>query len=272
MTSKRIITNNFEIIDAHAHIYPEKIAEKASKSIGDFYSINMDHHGASSELIEEGKSAGISRFLVHSVATTPRQAHSINLYLLEELKRHKEFIGFITLHPDQTIEELRQEIDFGIENGFKGIKLHPDFQKFFVCGGRAEKIYQANDGRLPILLHAGDCRYGYSKPERVALALKMHPKQKMICAHFGGWSEWRDLSCYDGLDNAYFDTSSSLYAITKERAVSVIRRFGAEKFFFGTDYPMWDATEELERFFALDLTDDERRKILSQNLKDFLKL
>ena len=28
-----------EIIDAHAHIYPDKIAEKATNAIGDFYDI-----------------------------------------------------------------------------------------------------------------------------------------------------------------------------------------------------------------------------------------
>ena len=31
-----------EIIDAHAHIYPHKIADKATKAVGDFYNIPME--------------------------------------------------------------------------------------------------------------------------------------------------------------------------------------------------------------------------------------
>ena len=31
-----------DIIDFHAHIYPDKIAEKASHSVGEFYSIPMN--------------------------------------------------------------------------------------------------------------------------------------------------------------------------------------------------------------------------------------
>ena len=272
MTERKTKTKDFEIIDSHAHIYPDKIAEKASVAISNFYDIEMLHHGSTKELLEEGKSAGISRFLVHSVATTAEQVHRINLFLLSEITTHSEFIGFMSLHPDMEIEDMKREVEFGIENGFKGIKLHPDFQRFHIDGKRAEKIYEAVDGRLPILVHAGDYRYDFSKPSRVSNALKMHPNQTLICAHFGGWSEWEDLSCYKGLDNAYFDTCSSLYTLDKEKAVEIIREFGADKFFFGTDYPMWDAGEELERFFALQLTDEERQMILSKNLINFLKL
>ena len=51
-----------------------------------------------------------------------------------------------------------------------------------------------------------------------------------------------------------------------------MEKFGVYKFFFGTDYPMWDATEVLERFNALDLTEEEKEKILSLNIKKLLNL
>jgi hypothetical protein len=37
------------IIDAHAHIYPNKIAEKATDTIGKFYDIPMQHVGLPEE-------------------------------------------------------------------------------------------------------------------------------------------------------------------------------------------------------------------------------
>lgn len=47
---------------------------------------------------------------------------------------------------------------------------------------------------------------------------------------------------------------------------TMIRTYGAENCFFGVDFPMWDHEEELNRFFALSLTEEENRKILSENL------
>ena len=120
-----------EIIDAHAHIYPEKIAAKATETIGVFYDIKMDMpSGTAERLLEQGKYAGISRFVVHSVATTAHQVRSINEFIKREVEAHPEFIGFITLHQDLTEEEIVHEVDWAIANNMHGIKLHPDFQKF----------------------------------------------------------------------------------------------------------------------------------------------
>ena len=70
----------------------------------------------------------------------------------------------------------------------------------------------------------------------------------------------------------YVDTSSSLYAIPPERATEIIRAYGADNVFFGTDYPMWLPTEEIARFNALGLTDEEREKILHKNAERFFSL
>ena len=53
-----------EIIDAHAHIYPEKIAAKATDTIGIFYDIKMEMPaGTAEQLLEDGRRAGISRYV-----------------------------------------------------------------------------------------------------------------------------------------------------------------------------------------------------------------
>ena len=40
-----------KIIDFHTHIYPDKIAEKASQATGDFYHIKPSYSGTSKELL-----------------------------------------------------------------------------------------------------------------------------------------------------------------------------------------------------------------------------
>ena len=262
-----------EIINAHAHIYPEKIAQKATDTIGVFYDIKMQMPAGTSErLIEDGKRAGITGYVVHSVATTAHQVRSINEFLKREVSAHPEFIGFIALHQDLTEEDIEREIDWAIENGFKGIKLHPDFQKFFIDDEEVEKFYRAASGKLPILFHIGDDRYDFSKPERLVRIAKKYPDTTFIAAHFGGYRCWEDAQLYRGLDNVYFDTCSSLPFITPEKAKEIIDMLGADRFFFATDFPMWDSASELERFKTIPLTNAEREMIYSANIKKLLKL
>ncbi len=262
-----------EIINAHAHIYPEKIAAKATDTIGVFYDIKMNMPAGTAErLIEDGAKAGITRYVVHSVATTAHQVRSINEFIKREVDEHPEFIGFITLHQDLTEEEIFHEVDWALENGFHGIKLHPDFQKFNIDDPAVEKFYRAAEGRLPILFHVGDDRYEYSKPHRLVRMAKKYPRLQFIAAHFGGYRCWEDADLYVGLDNVYFDTCSSLPFITPERATELIKLLGADRFFFATDFPMWDSRGELERFNKLTLTDKERKMIFSENIKKLLKI
>ncbi len=262
-----------EIINAHAHIYPEKIAKKATDTIGVFYDIKMQMPAGTPErLIEDGAAAGITRYVVHSVATTAHQVRSINEFIKSELDKHAEFIGFITLHQDLTEEEVFAEVDWAVKNGFKGIKLHPDFQKFNIDDEGAEKFYRAASGRLPILFHVGDDRYDFSSPERLVRMAKKYPNLNFIAAHFGGYRCWEKAEVYKGLSNVYFDTCSSLPFISAEKAKEIIDMLGADKFFFATDFPMWDALSELERFNRIPLTETERKMIFSENINGLLNI
>ncbi len=262
-----------EIINAHAHIYPEKIAAKATDTIGNFYDIKMQMPAGTAErLLEDGKRAGITRHVVHSVATTAHQVRSINEFIKREVEAHPEFIGFITLHQDLSEEEIQNEVEWAIANNMRGVKLHPDFQRFNIDDEIAEKFYRAVGSRLPILFHIGDDRYEFSKPHRLVKMAKKYPEVIFIAAHFGGYRCWADATLYRGLNNIYFDTCSSLPFISADEAKKIIDIHGASKFFFATDFPMWDAKSELERFNKIPLTDDEKELILSKNIKRLLNI
>ena len=181
----------------------------------------------------------------------------------------------MTLHEDMSEKEISEEINWALESGFHGIKLHPDFQKFHVDAENAEKIYRAvaeTSKIFPILLHMGDDRYDFSEPERLVKMAQKYPSVTFIAAHFGGYRCWHKSEVYKGLDNVYFDTSSSLAFITPEKAKEIIDLLGYEKFFFGDDFPMWDAKGEFERFCKIPLTEREKECILSTNVKNLLKL
>lgn len=262
------------IFDAHVHIYPDKIAEKASVNVGKFYDIPMKFNGKIETLMNSCKEAGVEHCLVHSVATTHDQVPKINDFIKASVDASKGmFTGFCTLHPSMDAKETEAEIERVISMGLKGIKLHPDCQKFAIDDKHAMEMYEVIDNRLPILFHTGDKRYDYSNADRFRAAAKRFPKQRMIGAHFGGYSVWEDsVKKLADLENVWFDESSSLAFITPEKAKEYINIYGAHRIFFGTDYPMWGAGDELERFDRIDLDDSQRQMILWDNITKFLNM
>lgn len=256
------------IIDMHAHIYKEKIAQKAANSIGGFYGIAARCQGTTEELLRLGKKAGIDRFLVSSVATYPEQVKKINEFLFEEAAAHPELIAFATLHP--LMEDMETELDRLEKMNFKGIKLHPDFQEFYADSEEAMAMYEKIGERFSVLLHAGDKNRDWSQPERIARVAAAMPHMTFIAAHLGGYSVWEDGSALRGMKNVYVDTSSSLCFLKPEEAVRMIREHGVERVFFGTDYPLWEPGEELALFNALPLTEEERELILHKNAEAFI--
>lgn len=259
------------IIDAHAHIFPDKIAEKAAAGISEFYAgMTMDSGGTLGELLRKGNEAGVDRFLVQSVATVPQQVTAINDYIAGCVKNHPDkLIGFGAMHPD--LPDIQGETERLISLGLRGIKLHSDFQSFAIDDERAFPIYEAAEGRLPILFHCGDPRSDFSSPERLMRVIKRFPRLTVIGAHFAGWTVWDksaellgDYIRENPECGVYTDCSSSLYAMRPEHAAELIRKFGADRVMWGTDYPMWNPKEELERFDKVPLTERERELVLGK--------
>jgi hypothetical protein len=257
------------IIDFHTHIYPEKIAAKAVASVSEFYSIEVCKDGTADTLLECGRLGGIGHFVVFTAAIVPEKVQTINDYITSACREHPEFTGFGTLHPD--MENPQDEIERLIGLGLRGIKFHPDMQRFNIDDKKAMDIYAILEGRLPIIFHTGDYRYSFSHPSRLARALDNFPKLCAIAAHFGGWSLF-DVA-YDYFHNrfCYFDISSSLPLIGNRRAAELIRSYGAERFLFGSDYPMWDPAVCVQEFMEIDLSDNERELILWKNAQKILK-
>ncbi len=262
----------YRIFDAHAHIYPEKIALKASKTIGEFYDIEMGFDGTSETLLSLGDKYCVQRFLVHSVATVPHQVTRINDFIVDEVSRHQDrFIGFATLHPD--FENPYEELSRVRGLGLLGVKLHPDFQKFEISDEKMDDAYRAMaELDMPVLFHTGDKRFRWSSPAHIPIVLKKHKNLKVICAHFGAYSEWGEAADCLRNEGVWVDTSSSMFMLSNEEARRYISVYGEDHVLFGSDYPMWNVGDEIQNILKLELSDAANEKIFAGNLETLLKL
>ncbi len=268
-----MIDNKYYVIDSHCHIYPEKIALKAVAGTDNFYGGKSFCKGTTSDLLVEGVNAGIDHFIVQSVATTPKQVKSINDFIADEVaKSNGKMTGLGTLHPDS--DNIKGDVEYLVSLGLKGVKLHPDIQRFKIDDYRCLKIYELCEEKgLPVLMHTGDYRYDFSNPNRLLPVLKIYTNLTIIGAHLGGWSVWDKASeQLSGIVNFYVDCSSSMPYLKPELTLEIIRRYGADRVLFGTDYPMWSPVAELKSFLELGLTEQETQLILSENAKKLFSI
>ena len=260
-----------KIIDIHTHIYPDAIARKATDSIRDFYQLDgggMD--GSVQMLRSRGAEAGISHFVVLPVSNSPKRVRHINEFLLEQSKIHDDFTGFGTLHAE--MDGLLEETDWILQNGLKGIKMHPDSQQFCIDDERLFPVYDLLQDKIPVMLHMGDLRYNFSHPARLRRVMDLFPRLKVIAAHFGGYSMFSTARELLEDKNCIFDISSAMMFMQPGEAEQYIRHYGAERMAYGTDYPLWDPVDEVRRFRQLDLTGAEFDQIAHKTAERILKL
>lgn len=258
-----------KFIDFHTHIYPEKIVLHATEYLSDTFGKDAEWPGSSENLLIFGMAAGISKFVTLPVAMKATQVHKINEFILGEAAKYDQLIPFGTLHAAQ--DNLIEEINFIKESSIQGIKIHPNQQGFALDDTRMFDAYTyLSELGIPVLFHCGDLNSDLSNPPRLKKLIKMFPKLRIVAAHFGGWQVFDQAYELLRKENVHFDMSSSMYIMGLEKTAKFIRHYGAEKIFFGTDFPLCDQSVEIEKFLKLDIPYADKEKIAWQNAADFL--
>lgn len=267
------MNNGHPVIDVHTHVYPDKIALKAVGATGNFYGVGYEHDGRVPSLLACMDEAGIDVSLIHSVATTPKQVASINSFLAETANASDDrLIGLGTLHPDSP--DQAADVRHLAALGLRGVKLHPEIQGFALDDPRSLRICAlCEEYELPLLLHTGDRRYDCSNPNRLIPVLRQFPGLTVVGAHLGGWSIYEEAAeQLIGIENLWFDCSSTFYWLDPQIAGRLIRQFGTDRVMFGSDYPMWTPKQELNTLLRLGFSPAEYRQLLSENARRVFRL
>ena len=263
------------IIDFHTHCFPEKIAAKAIEILRKRSGITRPFHdGTADGLLSLQKTDGVDCSVVLNIATNPHQQESVNNFAIS-LKNVKGIIPFGSVHPDSP--DALDELERLKENGIKGVKLHPDYQGFFVDEEKMLPIYEKL-GKLGLitLFHCG-FDIGYPEPvhctaKALASVLPAFGDAPVVAAHFGGiWSLPETREHLMG-KNIYFDTAYCYGTVTPRYAKEFIDIHGADKILFGSDSP-WNAPhQDIELIKCFGLSENEEKAVLGGNAQRLLGL
>ncbi|TYQ16837.1 UNVERIFIED_CONTAM: hypothetical protein Cloal_3412 [Acetivibrio alkalicellulosi] len=260
------------VVDFHVHCFPDQLAKKAVPQLSECSGVPARLDGTITALKDSMKKSGISKSVVLSIATKPTQTEKINTWSSQI--QDNEVIAFGSIHPEY--QHWKRELIRIKDMGLKGIKLHPDYQGFFVDDKKMYPIYEkAFELGLIVLFHAGmDIGLPepyHALPNRLSKVVKDFSGGKIVAAHMGGFSFWNDVERYLTGTDIYFDTSYSLGHIDNEQAKRIIANHDCKKILFGTDSPWMDQYEEISKLKELNLDKQVEAGILGENAKVLLK-
>lgn len=259
-------------LDIHAHAFHPKIADKVLAQLEGHYGITPVGQGTVEDLLSRLDEAGIDRAAVHAAATAPAQVIPANNWSIELARSHPRLIPFGTIHPGY--EDFEAELDRLERAGIQGIKIHADFQGFRLDDPALGPILEAASGRFVALFHVGDRfppEVNPSCPAKLAAIRRDFPGLTIVAAHLGGYLHWAEALEHLAGKDVYLDTSSSLPFIEDGLLREILDRHPAERVLFGSDYPIFDPGQELERIRQrLRPTDSRLETLLTAGERLFL--
>lgn len=265
------------IIDFHTHAFPQRIAEKAMRNLAHTAGgVRPNHNGTAEDLLRVVRAGGADRAVVLNIATNEKQQHNVNDFAIETNRAFGgALVAFGSVYPGA--ESAFEELDRLKAAGIRGIKLHPDYQHFFVEEERFFPLYR-RIGELGFItvFHAGiDIGYPepvHCTPQGLAQILPQFGGAPVVAAHMGGWMMWKEVQEYLCGRDVYLDTAFSAGRMPPDYAREIIRRHGADRVLLGSDMPWGNTAEEISFVRSLDLTDQETAGILGENGARLLSL
>jgi predicted TIM-barrel fold metal-dependent hydrolase len=261
------------IIDIHTHVFPDALAKKAmsalKSSINNLYP--SVHDGTVSGLLEKMDEWHIDISVIQPVITKASQVKKTNDWIRSVCS--DRIIGFGGIYPHS--DNYKEDIDYVIDLGLKGLKFHAEYQNFILDDDRMLRIYDyALSKGLILMHHAGfdpafppPCK---SSPKRFARIGEMLKGGTIIAAHLGGHEQWDEVEEDLAGSNIYLDTSMGFQYFSEEQFLRIVKKHGVDKILFASDSPWSYADSEIKKIRSLPLTEDEKNMILCKNAESIL--
>jgi len=254
------------IIDFHAHAFPDEVAASAIPYLEEEGEIKANHDGRIASLLNLMDREGVERSVICCIATNPSQFKSI-ISWSKQISSDR-IIPFPSFHPEDhhAIEHIMQIK----EEGFKGIKMHPYYQQFFLDDEKLFPAYEKiSELGLILVMHTGfDIAFPRIRrcdPQQILNVVKRFPELKIVTTHLGAWEQWAEVEELLAGRKIYMDISYTLDQIDPETARRIILKHPKEYILFGTDSP-WSGPQATYKYLqALNLGEEREELILRKN-------
>lgn len=272
------------IIDAHTHIFPEKIRRNRETYFADEPAFKKLYQSPKSRLIgarEMLASMDDSQVDKAVVFGFPWKDSLLfkqhNDYISEVVNRFSQrFIGLGCFDPfsNGVAEEARRCLQKG---GLSGIGELAFYQTGIENSAlpRLEPVMEICRGLdLPVMIHTNE-PIGHSYPGKTPNTLaqiyqliQTFPQNKIVLAHWGGGLFFFSLlkkEIKPSLKHVYFDTAASPYLYDADVYRLAIELVGVEKILFGSDLPLLPPARYFDEMQAAGLSDEEMQQICGLN-------
>jgi len=254
------------IIDFHAHAFPDQVAESAIPYLEEEGNVKAMHDGRIDSLLNLMDMEGVDKSVICCIATRPSQFEAIVTW--SNQIRSDRLIPFPSFHPEdpdslEHISKIKKE-------GFKGIKMHPYYQNFFLDDEKMFPAYEKiSDLGLILVMHTGfDIAFPRIRrcdPKQILTVLTQFPELKMVTTHLGAWQQWAEVEEMLTGRKIYMDVSYTLDQIDTQTARRIILKHPKEYILFGTDSPWSGPQETYKHLQALKLGDEREELIIRKN-------
>lgn len=256
------------IIDTHVHCFPDRIAKRAVERLAtESPELTCYTDGTVDGVRASMQRSGVDVSVVCPVSTNTGQTGSVNDFSMG-INRKNGIVALGSLHPDQA--DWKDELMRVRDAGLPGIKLHPDYQHFFVDEPRMLPVYElCVKLGLIIVFHAGvDIGYPdpvHCPPHLFGRVAERVDTSRFVLGHMGGWSMWDEVEEYLVGQNVYFDTAYCFGHMPEAQFLRVARAHGTDKILFATDSPWMDQRAYVQALRALPLDAQEYEDIAGGN-------
>ena len=258
------------IIDAHTHVWPDQIAEIALRN-NPVPGLNVRGSGTVLGLEQDMLQSGVGISCCLGIANESRHVDRVNEFVASLVSKYR--FGFGTVHVELSPEENMASLN---RHGITAVKLHPLFQRMSLMDKRLWDILDAFGDKITVITHVGAggdaITNELSSPTMIAKIARQFPNLSLIACHFGGYKILDQAEeMLDGAD-VVLETSwpPSLTELAPGRVRDLIRKHGAERVVFGSDWPMTSPADEVQAIDALGLTDDETKLVLGGTMARIL--
>lgn len=266
------------IIDVHTHLHTQEVFDRMPQKV--IESMEKAFKTKFVPLRVEAMVEDMEKYKIEKMLLLP----TVGSYITNEMtasavkKFPENFIGIGDVDPRIGRKAVEEAERCAKDLNFKGIKFILSPLGIYANDKLLYPIYEKmTEHRMVIIFHGGQehhqpSKLKYSDPIFMDDVAVDFPDLKILIAHTAWPWEEVAIAAAQRNKNVYIDISGWMPRYLPKAAVTQMNTVLANKFLFGSDYPVYSMERVLREFNELPLKDEVKQKILCDNAKHFLNI